>query len=128
MRRRGRCCTGCARCRCARAGTGWAGGPRWTRLAWAGRSRGVAAARAKGKKVLTGIAVEVKQPKGMGRCRMAILADGSSASLHPFVTANVEPGATVVTDAWMGYHELARLGYVHQRRSQRGARARGDVP
>ena len=28
----------------------------------------------------------------------------------------------------MGYHGLARLGYAHQRRSQRAARARGDDP
>ena len=59
---------------------------------------------------------------------MALLADGSAASLHPFVTSHVEPGATVITDAWMGYHGLAGLGYVHQRRSQRAARARGDDP
>jgi hypothetical protein len=48
--------------------------------------------------------------------------------LHPFVTGHVEPGATVITDAWMGYHGLAGLGYVHQRRSQRAARARGEDP
>src|SRR5271165_987412 len=84
--------------------------------------------RARGKKVLTGIAVEVREPKGIGRCRMALLADGSSASLHPFVTGLVEPGATVITDAWMGYHGLAGLGYVHERRSQRAARARGQDP
>jgi hypothetical protein len=78
--------------------------------------------------VLTGIAVEVRQPKGIGRCRMALLADGSSASLHPFVTGHVEPGATVITDAWMGYHRLAGLGHVHQRRSQRAGRARDDDP
>ena len=59
---------------------------------------------------------------------MAVLADGSSASLHPFVTGHVQPGATVITDAWMGYHGLAGLGYVHQRRSQRAARARGEDP
>src|SRR5690242_20492183 len=59
---------------------------------------------------------------------MALLADASSASLHPFVTGHVEPGATVITDAWMGYYGLAGLGYVHQRRSQRAARARGDDP
>src|SRR5450755_529501 len=29
---------------------------------------------------------------------------------------------------WMGYHGLAGLGYVHERRSQRAARARGDDP
>jgi hypothetical protein len=59
---------------------------------------------------------------------MAPLADGSSASLHPFITSNVEPGATVITDAWQGYRGLAGLGYAHERRSQRAARARGDDP
>jgi len=93
-----------------------------------GEEPGLRGGRAKGKKVLTGIAVEVKQPKGIGRCRMALLADGSAASLHPFVTSHVEPGATVITDAWMGYHGLAGLGYAHERRSQRAARARGDDP
>ena len=93
-----------------------------------GEEPGLRGGRARGKKVLTGIAVEVTQPKGIGRCRMALLADGSSASLHPFVTSHVERGATVITDAWMGYHGLAGLGYVHERRSQRAARARGDDP
>ena len=93
-----------------------------------GEEPGLRGGRARGKKVLTGIAVEVKEPRGIGRCRMALLADGSSGSLHPFVTGHVEPGATVITDAWMGYHGLAGLGYAHERRSQRAARARGDDP
>ena len=93
-----------------------------------GEEPGLRGGRAAGKKVLTGIAVEVKGTKGIGRCRMAPLADGSSASLHPFVTSHVEPGATVITDAWLGYRGLAGLGYAHQRRSQRAARARGDDP
>jgi hypothetical protein len=38
------------------------------------------------------------------------------------------PGATVITDAWMGYHGIAGLGYAHVRRSQRAARARGEDP
>jgi hypothetical protein len=89
---------------------------------------GLRGGRAPGKKVLTGIAVEVSEPKGIGRCRMAVLADGSAESLHPFVTGAVELGATAIIDAWMGYHGLAGLGYVHERRSQRAARARGDDP
>jgi transposase-like protein len=93
-----------------------------------GEEPGLRGGRARGKKVLTGIAVEVRQPRGIGRCRLALLADGSSASLHPFITGHIAPGATVITDAWMGYHGLAGLGYVHQRRSQRAARARGDDP
>ena len=59
---------------------------------------------------------------------MAILADASAASLLSFVSAHVEPGATVITDAWQGYNGLNGLGYVRDRRSQRVARARGEDP
>jgi len=93
-----------------------------------GEEPGLRGGRARGKKVLTGIAVEVRAPRGLGRCRMAPLADASAASLHAFVADHVEPGATVVTDGWQGYRGLDRLGYVHDRRSQRAARARGDDP
>jgi transposase-like protein len=93
-----------------------------------GEERGLRGGRAKGKKVLTGIAVEVHEPKGIGRCRMAPLADASAASLHAFVSDHVKPGATIVTDAWMGYRGLERLGYTHERHSQRAAKARGEDP
>ena len=63
-----------------------------------------------------------------GRCRMALLEDGSAESLLPFVTDHVTPASAVITDAWMGYHGLAGLGYAHQRRSHRAARARGEDP
>jgi transposase-like protein len=90
--------------------------------------RGGRASGVEGKKSLVGVAVEVHRPRGYGRVRMAILADASAASLHRFVTDNVEPGATVVTDAWQGYRGLEGLGYTHDRHSQRAARARGDDP
>ncbi len=92
------------------------------------RRAGLRGGRARGKKVLTGIAVEVTAPRGMGRCRMAPLSDASAKSLHAFVTDHVESGATVITDAWQGYRGLEELGYVHDRRSQRAARARGEDP
>ena len=85
-----------------------------------GEELGLRGGRAKGKKSLVGVAVEVHQPRGYGRVRMAILADASPASLHPFVTDNVEPGAIVITDAWQGYRGIERLGYTHDRRSGRG--------
>jgi len=93
-----------------------------------GLESGLSGGRARGKKVLTGIALEVREPKGIGRCRMVPLADVSAESLHPFVTNNVEPGTRVITDGWQGYRGLDRLGYVHERRSQRAARARGEDP
>jgi transposase-like protein len=93
-----------------------------------GEEPGLRGGRAKGKKSLVGVAVELKEPRGYGRCRMAILADASAASLHPFVTEHVEPGATVITDAWQGYTGIDKLGYTRDRRSQRAARARGEDP
>ncbi|PZS37752.1 MAG: IS1595 family transposase, partial [Pseudonocardiales bacterium] len=67
-----------------------------------GEEAGLRGGRARGKKVLTGIAVEVTQPRDMGRCRMAPLTDASAKSLHAFVTDHIEPVATVITDAWQG--------------------------
>ena len=93
-----------------------------------GEEPGLRGGRARGKKVLTGIAVEVQEPKGIGRCRMAPLVDASAGSLHAFVSDHVEPGTRVITDAWQGYHGLDGLGYFHDRRSQRAARARGEDP
>lgn len=93
-----------------------------------GEEAGLRGGRARGKKALVGVAVEVKQPRGYGRCGMAILPDASAASLHPFVTDHIEPGTTVVTDGWQGYSGIDELGYTHLPHSQRAARARGDDP
>ena len=93
-----------------------------------GKEPGLRGGRARGKKVLTGIAVEVRDPRGIGRCRMAPLSDGSAKSLHAFVTDHVEPGTKVITDARQGYGGNDKLGYIHDRRSPRAARARGEDP
>jgi glycosyltransferase involved in cell wall biosynthesis len=91
-----------------------------------GRDPGIGRGKGSGYKVLTGIAVEIKEPRGYGRCRLAPLADASAASLRAFVSDHVEPGATVITDSWKGYFGLDRCGYTHEARSQRAARLRGD--
>ncbi len=93
-----------------------------------GEEQGLRGGRQRGKKVLTGIAVEISEPKGIGRCRMAVLADASAAALGPFVSENVEPGTRVITDGWGGYNGLVGLGYAHERRSQRAAARRGEDP
>lgn len=93
-----------------------------------GEEPGLRGGRARGKKVLTGMAVEIRETKGLGRCRLQPIADASAASLHGFVTGHVEPGARVITDGWQGYHGLEKRGYVHDRRSLRAARRRGEDP
>ncbi len=93
-----------------------------------GEEPGLRGGRAKGKKALVGGAVEVVRPRGYGRCRMGILDDASATSLRSFVVDHVEPGATVITDGWSGYPGIDKLGYIHQPRNQRAARARGEDP
>lgn len=59
---------------------------------------------------------------------MAPVVDASAESLHAFVVANVEPGTTVITDAWQGYRGLENKAYIHESRSQRAASARARTP
>ena len=75
-----------------------------------GKEAGLSGGRAKGKKILTCIAIEILEPNGFGRCRISPVADASSESLRAFVLDNVEPGATVITDAWQGYRGLEKEG------------------
>ena len=90
-RRPGRCCTGCGRRWCGRAGPADRDG-RGGRDVHRREEHGLRGGRQPGKKVLTGIAVEVSEPKGIGRCRMAVLADASGASLRPFVAGQRRAG------------------------------------
>jgi transposase-like protein len=65
------------------------------------------------EKSIVAIAVEVKQPRGFGRVRLARVPDVSASSLIPFVEASVEPGSEVLTDGWSGYRPLPVHGYEH---------------
>ena len=125
-RPRGRCCTGCVRCWCGRAGNCCPGRVEVDETYIGGEEAGLAGGRAKGKKALVAVAVEVKPPKGFGRCRMRVIPDGSASVLHTFITDNVAPGSTVITDGWSGYLGIDKVGYTHDRRSQRAAKALGE--
>ncbi len=85
-----------------------------------GHEEGLTGGRARGKKTLCGVAVEVRG-RGSGRLRLAVLDDASSASLGSLVKATSAAGAIVNTDGWGGYNGLAGLGYEHRSHSQRAA-------
>ena len=53
-------------------------------------------------KMLVAASVEVHDG-GAGRVRLGAIPDASAESLHAFVGANVEAGATARTDGWSGY-------------------------
>lgn len=56
-------------------------------------------------------AVEVID-RAPGRLRLGVIEDGSSASLHPFINANVTRGTTLKTDGWSGYPGVP--GFSHE--------------
>jgi transposase-like protein len=65
-------------------------------------------------KSLVAVAVELKRPKGYGRCRLSVVPDAGTESLQDFVRANVERGSALVTDGWPSYVGLGRSGdYEH---------------
>ena len=88
-----------------------------------GEELGLRGGRQKGRKVMVGVAVERIDPTGFGRCRMAPISDGSADSLREFLTDNVEPGATVITDGWQPYRpQLGRCTSISATLARRGRR------
>jgi len=66
-------------------------------------------------KSIVAIAVELREPKGFGRVRLARVPDVSAASLVGFVREHVQPSAAVHTDGWRSYLTLPDHGYAHER-------------
>lgn len=80
------------------------------------------------EKALVAVAVERIDPKGFGRCRMAVIEDASTASLRTFLEGNVGPGSTVITDGWQPYRGATADRYTHQRHVAPGALAHQLLP
>lgn len=78
-----------------------------------GISSGGERGRGTENKELVVIAVEIREPKGFGRIRMKRIDDASADSLSKFISEAIEPGATILTDAWKGYSDLEKQGYKH---------------
>lgn len=68
------------------------------------------------KKAIVAIAAE-KRGRGIGRIRLARIADTSADSLLPFVEEVIELGSVVSTDGHAGYNGVAGAGYRHERTS-----------
>lgn len=68
--------------------------------------------RGAGNKTLVIIAAQMVEKRKIGRIRMKQIPDASSESLHGFIQSSVEPGSTIITDAWTGYSGIE--GYRHK--------------
>jgi transposase-like protein len=63
---------------------------------------------------LVAAAVELREPKGFGRARLASLEDGTIASHGKFLRANVAAGSVLLTDDWRSTRKAAaELGCEH---------------
>jgi transposase-like protein/ribosomal protein L37AE/L43A len=83
---------------------------------WGTKESGGATGRLTFQKSLIAVAAE-RDGAGIGRIRMARIANFDRATLHGFISENVEPGSTVCTDGLNSYRQM--VGYHHDRRVQR---------
>lgn len=72
----------------------------------------------KDRKAALVLAAVEKRGKASGRVRMAVIPAFKAATILPFLTRNVEPGATIYTDGLKSFAGLAEAGYKHIARSQ----------
>lgn len=64
-------------------------------------------------RVMVAIAVERCEPAGFGRCRLAIIPNANGPALREFLLANVEPGATIITDGLSSCPSAVGSDYAH---------------
>jgi transposase-like protein len=76
------------------------------------------------KALLVAVAVE-RREKSLGRLRLEVVPDDSAATLGAFIARTIEPGSTVVSDAWSGYSGLAAQDYTHRSLSQAAMKRAG---
>ena len=72
-------------------------------------------------KILIGVAVEMRQPKGFGRIRLRQLPSDSKERVRQFIQDSVEPGSVVRTDGSGSYAKLDEIGYPHERHVMYGS-------
>ena len=64
-------------------------------------------------KALVLIAAQI-DGKRIGRIRLQRIPDASGKSLANAIKSHIEPGSTVRTDSWQGYHGIENQGYIHE--------------
>jgi transposase-like protein len=79
------------------------------------------------KALLVAVAVE-RREKALGRLRSEVVPDASQLTLGGFIARNVEPGSTIISDAWQGYAGLDPALYTHLPLSQAAMRRAGREP
>jgi transposase-like protein len=78
------------------------------------RENGVDGRLVYGKAIVL-IAVELTEPRGLGRIRLRIVPEATKNQVFDFVSVAVAPGSTIRTDGWNLYNDLPTLGFAHDK-------------
>ncbi len=77
-----------------------------------GRQEGVDGRGSTKDLVIIGIESQTA-PRKLGRVRLALIPEATTANLCNFITTVVEPGSTIRTDGLPAYRDIANRGYSH---------------
>jgi len=64
-------------------------------------------------KALVLVAVELRHPKGFGRCRLRVVPDLLSSTMKSFIEDSIEPGSSLITDGLSSYPPAISDAYTH---------------
>ena len=78
-----------------------------------GRKSGFRGRQLRSEKIAVLAAIE-QRGRGSGRLRMRPSTSTNTGAIHDFITANVQPGTMIATDAFSSYRVLPALGYQHR--------------
>ncbi|MHB8290809.1 MAG: transposase [Acidimicrobiales bacterium] len=65
------------------------------------------------RKTMVEIAVE-QDGRGLGRCRIQVIEDATTATIRAFLIAHVEPATVVISDGLSSYVRLCGDDYQHR--------------
>ncbi|GBU27099.1 hypothetical protein R84B8_00622 [Treponema sp. R8-4-B8] len=86
-----------------------------------GKQSGGKRGRSTDNKVLVIVTVEKGEGRNeIGRIRMGVINDGSSKRIDAFLEECVEKGSNIITDGWLGYNNIEKLGYNRKIMSEKG--------
>lgn len=97
------------------------GGPEKRREARKEKSRQSLKNKAISHKSVVAVAVEIKEPRWLGRIRLQRIADKSQSSVLPFVKDSITPGSVVRTDGTWAHRSLDKHNYIREKRVQLGS-------
>jgi transposase-like protein len=79
-------------------------------------------------KTMVIVAVERRNPRGFGRCRLGVIPNAQSATLKTWLEANIEARSVLVTDGLTSYPSAAAGSFTHEPFNVKGSGQQAHIP